>query len=225
MASWLCPFCNHLSTREAVTIRASSHDIGKTAQGSSTVEITTYTCPNPDCKEVQVEAAFFRKYLEVSTYKYELLNFWTLRPQGKAKIFPDYIPQAILADYKEACLIQELSPKASATLSRRCLQGMIRDFWQVQEKNLFEEIKAIEAKVDTDTWHAIDAIRGIGNIGAHMEKDINVIIDVDGDEAALLISLIETLLNDWYVERENRRLRSQKIIEAAAEKKRLKQLK
>ncbi|WP_312118677.1 hypothetical protein [Kosakonia cowanii] len=58
-----------------------------------------------------------------------------------------------------------------------------------------------------------------------MEKDINVIIDVDGDEAALLISLIETLLNDWYVERENRRLRSQKIIEAAAEKKRLKQLK
>lgn len=225
MASWLCPFCNHLSTREAVTIRESSHDIGKTAQGSSTVEITTYTCPNPDCKEVQVEAAFFRKYLEVSTYKYELLNFWTLRPQGKAKIFPDYIPQAILADYKEACLIQELSPKASATLSRRCLQGMIRDFWQVQEKNLFEEIKAIEAKVDTDTWHAIDAIRGIGNIGAHMEKDINVIIDVDGDEAALLISLIETLLNDWYVERENRRLRSQKIIEAAAEKKRLKQLK
>lgn len=148
-----------------------------------------------------------------------------MRPQGKAKIFPDYIPQAILADYKEACLIQELSPKASATLSRRCLQGMIRDFWQVQEKNLFEEIKAIEAKVDTDTWHAIDAIRGIGNIGAHMEKDINVIIDVDGDEAALLISLIETLLNDWYVERENRRLRSQKIIEAAAEKKRLKQLK
>jgi len=225
MASWLCPFCNHLSTKEAVTIETSSHDIVKTAQGSSNVEITTYTCPNPDCKEVQVEATFFRKYLELSTFKYELLNFWTLRPQGKAKIFPDYIPQAILADYKEACLIQELSPKASATLSRRCLQGMIRDFWQVQEKNLFEEIKAIEEKVDTDTWHAIDAIRGIGNIGAHMEKDINVIIDVDGDEAALLISLIETLLNDWYVERENRRLRSQKIIEAAAEKKRLKQLK
>ncbi|CUW11654.1 Uncharacterised protein [Serratia grimesii] len=222
MASWLCPFCNHLSTKEAVTIETSSHDISRTAQGASNVEITTSTCPNPDCMEVQVEAAFFRRYFEPTGYKYELLDFWTLRPQGKAKIFPDYVPQAILSDYKEACLIQELSPKASATLSRRCLQGMIRDFWKVKEKNLFEEIKAIEQKIDTDTWHAIDAIRSIGNIGAHMEKDINVIIEVDGDEAALLISLIETLLNDWYIERENRRLRSQKIIEAAAEKKQLK---
>lgn len=222
MASWLCPFCNHLSTKEAVKTETSSHDISKTAQGNSNVEITTYTCPNPDCKEVAVEAAFFRKYFEISQYKYELLEYWALRPQGKAKIFPDYIPQAILTDYKEACLVQELSPKASATLSRRCLQGMIRDFWKVKEKNLFEEIKAIEEKVDADTWYAIDAVRSIGNIGAHMERDIDVIIDVDGDEAALLISLIETLINDWYVERENRRLRSQKIIAVAAGKKELK---
>ncbi|MCW9581286.1 DUF4145 domain-containing protein [Raoultella ornithinolytica] len=223
MASWLCPFCNHLSTKETVATRTSGHDIPNTTHGSSHVEITNYTCPNPDCKEVQVEAALFRKYFEEPRYQYQLLNFWTLRPQGKAKIFPDYIPQAILNDYKEACLIQELSPKASATLSRRCLQGMIRDFWKVEKKNLFEEIKAIEEKVDADTWQAIDAIRSIGNIGAHMEKDIDVIIDVDSDEAGLLISLIETLLNDWYVERESRRLRSQKIIEAAAEKKQLKQ--
>lgn len=223
MASWLCPFCNHLSTKEAVTTEASMHDVLRTAQGSSSVRIKTYTCPNPDCMEVQVEAAFYRRYYEAPHYKYELLDFWTLRPNGKAKIFPEYIPQAILTDYKEACLIQELSPKASATLSRRCLQGMIRDFWNVKEKNLFEEIKAIEGKVDAHTWHAIDAIRSIGNIGAHMEKDIDVIIDVDGDEAGLLISLIETLLSDWYVESENRRLRSQKIIAVAAEKKELKQ--
>ncbi|MEL0569311.1 DUF4145 domain-containing protein [Citrobacter werkmanii] len=225
MASWLCPFCNHLSTKEAVATETSTHDILNTAQGSSNVEITSFTCPNPDCKEVNVEAAFFKRYFAPSGYKYDLLEFWTLRPQGKVKIFPEYIPQAILCDYKEACLIQELSPKASATLSRRCLQGMIRDFWKVKEKNLFEEIKAIEEKVDADTWHAIDAIRSIGNIGAHMEKDIDVIIDVDRDEAALLISLIETLLNDWYVQRESRRLRSQMIIEVAAEKKQLKQQK
>ncbi|MBX8463521.1 hypothetical protein K5E19_24145, partial [Enterobacter sp. RIT637] len=66
-------------------------------------------------------------------------------------------------------------------------------------------------------------IRSIGNIGAHMEKDIDLIIDVDKEEAELLISLIETLLSDWYVERENRRLRSEKIVAAAAGKKELKQ--
>ena len=102
---------------------------------------------------------------------------------------------------------------------------MIRDFWGVKEKNLYEEIKAIEGRVDSETWNAIDAIRSIGNIGAHMEKDIDVIIDVDSDEAGLLINLIETLLSDWYVERQNRRLRSQKIVDAAEAKKELKQKK
>ena len=31
-------------------------------------------------------------------------------------------------------------------------------------------------------WQAIDAVRSIGNIGAHMEKDINLIVDVDPEE-------------------------------------------
>ena len=34
------------------------------------------------------------------------------------------------------------------------------------------------ADVQADTVEAIDHVRGIGNIGAHMEADINVIIDV-----------------------------------------------
>jgi hypothetical protein len=36
-----------------------------------------------------------------------------------------------------------------------------------------------------------------------MEADINVIVDVDPEEATLLISLIETLLTDWYIARHN----------------------
>ena len=37
------------------------------------------------------------------------------------------------------------------------------------------------------------AVRKVGNIGAHMEKDINVIVDVDPDEAQHLIGLITFL--------------------------------
>ena len=40
---------------------------------------------------------------------------------------------------------------------------------------------------------AIDAVRKIGNIGAHMERDINLIVDIDPNEAAILIGLIELL--------------------------------
>ena len=49
-------------------------------------------------------------------------------PESDAKPQPEFIPEAIRQDYREACRIRDLSPKASATLARRCLQGMIRDF-------------------------------------------------------------------------------------------------
>ena len=56
-------------------------------------------------------------------------------------------------------------------------------------------------KIPASQWSAIDALRKIGNIGAHMEKDINLIIDVEPDEAKSLIKLIELLIDKWYVAR------------------------
>jgi hypothetical protein len=124
----------------------------------------------------------------------------------------------VRADYAEARQILDLSPKASATLSRRCLQGMIRDFWGVKERDLFHEIKALQGKVDAKTWQAIDAVRAIGNIGAHMEKDINLIVDVEPMEAQLLVELIERLIEDWYVNRHEHNARMDKVIAAAKAK-------
>jgi hypothetical protein len=89
---------------------------------------------------------------------------------------------------------------------------MIRDFWGISKPRLVEEIDAIKGKVDPDTWAAIDAVRKIGNIGAHMEKDINVIVDVDPEEAQKLIELIELLVKDWYITRHQRKERLKAIV-------------
>lgn len=227
MSSWECPFCGRLSVYEKIEKKNSAFIFdADTLHGAIQLRTWVNACPNPDCKEYTVLLEVNEAYESTNGYRQgDNIECWLTRPQACVKTYPDFIPQAIRSDYKEAALIKELSPKASATLSRRCLQGMIRDFWGVKEKNLYEEIKAIEGRVDSETWNAIDAIRSIGNIGAHMEKDIDVIIDVDSDEAGLLINLIETLLSDWYVERQNRRLRSQKIVDAAEAKKELKQKK
>lgn len=105
-----------------------------------------------------------------------------------AKIFPEYIPKPIRNDYEEACAIVESSPKASATLSRRCLQGMIRDFWNISGKaNLYQEIDAIKEKVDR-------------------------IIDVDTNEAETLIDLIEMVLEEWYIRDHKKKERIAKTI-------------
>ena len=164
----------------------------------------------PTCDNVSFEA--------VGIYNLKKLSI-PLYPTSLAKKFPDYIPKAIRKDYEEAYSILSLSPKASATLSRRCLQGMIRDFWGISKGRLIDEIDALEEKVDTDVWESIDAVRSVGNIGAHMEKDINIIIDVEPEEAQLLIGLIEQLVDDWYVSREDRKNRAQKLKDLAESKK------
>jgi hypothetical protein len=52
-----------------------------------------------------------------------------------------------------------------------------------------------------------------------METDINTIVDVDPDEATLLIQLIETLIEEWYVRRHERDRRMNAIVATAHAKK------
>src|SRR5262249_8606925 len=123
--------------------------------------------------------------------------------------------------------IRDLSPKASAALARRCLQGMIRDFCKIQKKRLIDEIKELQDRVEKgdapkgvtqETVEAIDHVRSIGNIGAHMEKDVNLIVDIDPGEAQALIELIEMLLVDWYVARKHREDRLAKVAAIGKQK-------
>jgi hypothetical protein len=156
-----------------------------------------------------------------------------LLPDSSAKPQPDFIPFALREDYLEACKIRDLSPKASATLARRCLQGMIRDFAGVKEPNLFREIEKLKELaeagvapkgVSEDSIESLHHVRSLGNIGAHMEKEIDVIIPVEPEEAQILIELVETLFDEWYVQRENRKARFAALKLVAEEKQALREL-
>ena len=116
-------------------------------------------------------------------------------------VLPDYIPEPIKTDYLEACAILDASPRAAATLARRCLQGMIRDYWRVKAGNLASEIDLIKDKISADEYRVLNGIRRLGNIGAHMEKDVNLIIDINEGAAQQLINLIELLIKQWYLDR------------------------
>lgn len=217
--SWNCPFCNHHSTITDHNAGSSRYEFNfGNKYGYQAVKTHVVSCPNPECKEYTLTVTLHDHVQQEGQWKDLAKKTWSLIPQAQVKVFPDYVPNQIISDYEEACLIRDLSPKASATLSRRCIQGIIRDFWSVKKGRLVDEIEAIQEKVDPVTWAAIDAVRKIGNIGAHMEKDINLIIDVDPREAGLLIGLIENLINDWYVVREERKKRMAEIVAVAEEK-------
>lgn len=132
-------------------------------------------------------------------------------PDKIIKKYPDYIPYQIREDYEEACKIADLSPKAAATLARRCLQGIIRDFYKAHHGLLCNEIDSVKEKMDTDLYDAITAVRQIGNIGAHMEKDVNIIVEIEPQEAWQLIGLIELLFDETYIRSHKRQQRLQAI--------------
>jgi hypothetical protein len=219
---WQCPFCQ----RNATITTSNFHDGGTgffhgNAHGLRYVYLQAIICPNPECLEFTLQAELREGAAGQAGYIYsgsQVFRQWSLIPESESKPMPSYIPQPLISDYVEACLVRDLSPKASATLARRCLQGMIRDFFGVKKGRLVDEIEAIRGSVDASTWSAIDAVRKIGNIGAHMEKDINVIVEVDPGEAKLLINLIEMLFVEWYVARYEREERLRKLVEIAGEK-------
>jgi hypothetical protein len=229
--NWTCKYCN---TPTTITDPNFATDAVNISTDESMLErlVLVYNavaCPNTDCRKLTLEIHLYESnssYTNDDWHKYmpvkgKKINSWPLLPRSQAKPLPEYIPKQIRSDYYESCLICKDSPKASAALARRCLQGIIRDYWELPQNsrgNLGAEINFIKDKLDPDTWEAIDTIRSVGDIGAHMEKDVNVIIDVEPEEAELLIELIETLLEDWYVARFKRQERNAKTKELGKKK-------
>ncbi|WP_248322057.1 DUF4145 domain-containing protein [Caballeronia sp. Sq4a] len=222
--NWVCPHCERHVTISSARRSGAMHTLKiENSVGRRTLLSQFIVCPNEQCQKYTLDLKLASTFFNVGTGEEvidEVIESLRFEPRGAARSFPECVPAVLRDDYREACSIADLSPKASATLSRRVLQGMIRDFWNVRidRPTLWAEIKAIEDKVDPDTWQAIKAVKDLGNIGAHMQADINVIVDVDPEEARLLIGLTETLFDEWYVARETRRQRMAAIAAAAQAK-------
>lgn len=198
MQSHTCPFCGQTFPLLSETFQTFelSFDGPKFARsGYPRLGVRIFRCANAKCGLDSVEVKGLDGYIEET--------FVNVYPGSSAIHFPEYVPEAIRADYEEACAIYKKSPKAAATLARRCLQGMIRDCWGIKKGRLVDEVEALKDKVPSPQWDAIEALRKIGNISAHMKKDVNLIIDVEPSEAKLLISLIESLIREWYISRHN----------------------
>lgn len=219
--SWICPHCKHAAIVRRDDMVSNGFDFPAN-DGFKRYKLTAVKCPNPDCGKAVIvikinELRNFGGTLSELNPAKTLSVIPSIKIE-RAKNYPAYIPAGILQDYHEACAIADLSPKASATLARRCLQGMIRDFWQVKPDTLYNEIQSIKDEISSDMWDVIDGVRKVGNIGAHMEKDINLIIDVNPEEATLLINMIEMLLDDWYVARYEKQQRIEKMKQLAVDK-------
>jgi hypothetical protein len=232
--NWVCPYCGHAQVISEELCddwwRGVQVDDKKSALGPTAFHVLAIVCANRECSKLSLECGLASRRDNPPNNRFSVtqtINAWRLLPSSFAKPQPEFIPESLRRDYEEACAIRDLSPKASATITRRCIQGIIRDFCGITKGRLIDEIRELRRRVDAgqapagvqaDTVTAIDHVRTIGNIGAHMEGDINLIVDVDPDEAQILIGLTEILFVEWYVSRDTRARRLQQLGVIAVEK-------
>jgi Domain of unknown function (DUF4145) len=129
---------------------------------------------------------------------------YLIRPKGIARApLPPEVPPMFAGDYREGCLVLKDSPKASAALSRRCLQNLLREHGGVKRADLFDEIQQVidSSKLPADLASALDAVRVIGNFSAHPIKSTNTgaIVDVEPQEAEWVLDTLESLFEFYFV--------------------------
>jgi hypothetical protein len=99
-------------------------------------------CPGPQCNKITIELCTKHPNGVQSS------DWWQVFPTGsnRGPVSPD-VPAEIAKDYVEACKVLPISPKASAALSRRCLQRMLRAGGYVA-KDLAKEIDLLLNETD-----------------------------------------------------------------------------
>ncbi len=196
-----CPFCGDKSILTEGSYAYHQVFLSTSPYSSSGRQLTVHEimCTNTDCEDISYTFCIVDYF--ASTQRFTEFFQISYPRDNDAKKFPSYVPEEIKTDYEEAWLICDLSPRASATLARRCLQGIIRDYWKVSRQNLHQEIVAIKSKISSPLYDSLMAIKSLGNIGAHPELNTSLIIDVEPNEARALLLLIERLITIWYIAR------------------------
>jgi hypothetical protein len=165
------------------------------ASGEETVILTGASCP--ECGRLIFTIETTRGTEHVSDEEHVLWPLQSTRPP-----VPKEVPQHIAADYEEAALVLNLSPEASAALSRRCLQTVLREAGNADQYHLSKQIEAVIPTLPTYIAENIDAIRNIGNFAAHPIKDehTGVIIKVEPGEAEWNLDVLDQLFDFYYVQ-------------------------
>lgn len=126
-----------------------------------------------------------------------------VRPRGTNRPpVPPEVDEEFAADYKEACLILADSPNASAALSRRCLQLLLRGKGGVNHGTLYQEIQEVlnSGKLPPGLAEVIEVVRKVGNAAAHpMHNNAGVITPVDEWEAEWCLEVLEALFDHYFV--------------------------
>ncbi len=170
-------------------------------------------CSCPNCRQSLFAQGEYSDYDPDEDSK--VSRVLALYPEFQPVNLPPEIPDKYRGDYREAILIKKISPKASAALSRRILQNIIREEFGIKHRSLAQEIDDFIKLPNVPSYlsSAVDAIRNIGNFAAHPLKDSRTgeIVDVEPGEAEWLIEVLDSLCDFAFVQPEKLKKRKEAL--------------
>lgn len=202
----ICPYCSvgvHLAPAQAYQVW---EDTGFESNGAA------YTLAWDHCPQCERLIVFLRS--GKATYQFQGGDHeleWhststdrLIYPAVAPRHVPPEVPARYSRDFEQAAAVVDLSPKASAALSRRILQDVIRERLGIQRHSLASEIDVFIADpgVPTSLANAVDAVRNVGNFAAHPQKDLHTaeVVDVEPGEAEWLLEVLDSLFDFAFVQ-------------------------
>ena len=127
-----------------------------------------------------------------------------LWPDAASRVVPKEVEveaPELAEDFREASSVFSKSKQASAALSRRCLQYILRTKGGTKSHNLSKQIDEVVDTLPSELASNIDAVRQVGNFAAHPIKETNSgeIVRVEEGEAEWLLDILEDLFDYYYV--------------------------
>jgi len=195
-----CPHClvgiNLMKTEHMVGALGQNDPRDSRYTGAWTWRMSQGVCP--ECQQSIIYLCRFYNHPNSPVSTEAVLVY----PKGASRSpVPTEVPPDLREDYKEACLVLQDSPKASAALSRRCLQHLLRTAGGATPQELSKEIDEVMPKLPSYLADAVDAIRHVGNFAAHPLKSTSSgeIVDVEPGEAEWQLDTLEQLFDYYFV--------------------------
>jgi hypothetical protein len=194
-----CPHCNigihrGLATAQITTTAQLTNQLNQVVKPQQIWQALHQTCP--ECHEIII---YLTAYAGGRTIHNDLAF-----PRATSRPIPADVPDPYRQDFIEACTVLGLSPKASAALSRRNLQAILRDRAATKSKDLYDQIEEVVAsgKLPSHIEQELHAVRNIGNFAAHTIKSTSTgsIVDVEPGEAEWNLDVLESLFDFYFVQ-------------------------
>lgn len=142
-------------------------------------------------------------------------------PPHATRPTPAEVDGRFAADFREASAVLDSSAKASAALSRRLLQDILREKAGYKRGNLDEEIQAVIDSGTAPSWLTdnLDAVRVVGNFAAHPIKSTHSgeVVEVEPGEAEFLLDVLDGLFDFYFVQPARARTQRDRINEKLQE--------